>query len=38
VNVFIPIRQPGTYYVIISNRHALFYAKSIKADLALEYE
>jgi hypothetical protein len=38
VNVLIPIRRPGTYYVIISNRHALFYTKSIKADLALEYE
>jgi hypothetical protein len=38
MNVFIPISRPGRYYVILSNRHALFYAKRIKADLTLEYE
>ncbi len=38
MNVFIPIARPGTYYVIISNRHALIYGKSVKADLTLEYE
>jgi hypothetical protein len=37
-NVFIPISRPGTYYVILSNRHAYFFAKRVKADLALEYE
>jgi hypothetical protein len=37
-NVFIPISRPGTYYLIISNRHAYFYAKRVKADLSLEYE
>jgi zinc-ribbon domain len=37
-NVFIPISRPGTYYLILSNRHAYFYAKRVKADLSLEYE
>jgi hypothetical protein len=37
-NVFIPLSRPGTYYLILSNRHAYFYAKSVKADLSLEYE
>jgi zinc-ribbon domain len=37
-NVYIPISRPGTYYVILSNRHAYFFAKRVKADLALEYE
>jgi len=38
MNVFIPISRPGTYYLILSNRHALIYRKSVKADLSLEYE
>jgi hypothetical protein len=38
MNVYIPISRPGTYYVILSNRHALIYGKSVKADLTLEYE
>jgi hypothetical protein len=37
-NVFIPLSRPGTYYLILSNRHAYFYAKRVKADLSLEYE
>jgi hypothetical protein len=36
--VFIPLSRPGTYYLILSNRHAYFYAKRVKADLSLEYE
>jgi zinc-ribbon domain len=38
MNVFIPISRPGTYYLILSNRHALVYRKSVKADLSLEYD
>jgi hypothetical protein len=38
MNVYIPLSRPGTYYVILSNRHALIYGKSVKADLTLEYE
>jgi hypothetical protein len=38
MNVYIPLSRPGTYYVILSNRHAYFYAKRVKADLSLEYE
>jgi hypothetical protein len=38
MNVYIPLTRPGTYYVILSNRHAYFYAKRVRADLSLEYE
>jgi hypothetical protein len=38
MNVYIPLSRPGTYYVILSNRHAYFYAKRVNADLSLEYE
>ena len=29
---------PGSYYVILSNIHARFYPKRVKAELALEYD
>lgn len=38
MNVMIPIKQPGTYYLILSNRHAILFTKTVKADLALEYQ
>ncbi len=37
MNVFVKLR-PGTYYVILSNNHARFFPKRVKADLALEYD
>ncbi|MBO0723657.1 MAG: hypothetical protein J2P41_22725 [Blastocatellia bacterium] len=38
MNVLIPIKQPGTYYLILSNHHAILFTKTVKADLALEYQ
>lgn len=38
MNVIIPIRDPGNYYLILSNRHAIFFKKIVKADLSLEYQ
>jgi hypothetical protein len=37
-NISIPINRPGTYYVILSNHHAILRSKSVKADLSLEYQ
>jgi len=37
-NISIPINRPGTYYVILSNHHAIIRSKSVKADLSLEYQ
>ena len=38
MNVLVPLKQPGTYYLILSNRHAILFTKNVKAELSLEYQ